>query len=259
MTMLKKLMLLGMLATVFQQTKAQNAILSVKVSGVVLARADSNRLSPLSDVNIYHKRRQSGTRSEANGSFAISLLRGDTIIFSRIGYGSVTYTLPNTYNDKKLELNLVMQEKPYILREVKVRATPPPPVGPLQRNARPVYIPASRSTRSAATAGLDPLGGRGSFAPITALYDAFSKRAKEKKLVAVLMARDKKEQDYKARLNPEYVSELTRLEGPELDEFMAFCQPPMDFVLHAEEYDLVVAIVDCQQRFSQRDSYYREK
>ncbi|MBC8111068.1 MAG: carboxypeptidase-like regulatory domain-containing protein [Verrucomicrobia bacterium] len=237
---------------------AQNPnILSVKVSGQVLSRSDSNRITPLSAVNIYHKRRRIGTISDGNGFFSINLLRGDTIIFSRIGYGTVTYILPGNFPEKKVDIKLVMQEKPYTLREVKIVAVPPPKIGPLKKQPKYVYVPPTSSVRTLSNAGANQPGlGIG---PISLLYDAFSKRAKEKRLVAVLLEKDAKEKAYQARLNPDYVSELTGFYGSELDEFMAFCQPPTDFVLAAEEYDLVVAIVDCQKKFQNKDAYYQKK
>jgi hypothetical protein len=236
----------------------QGNILSVKVSGQVITQVDSNRFVGVSYVTIYHKRRKTGLISDSSGFFSLSLLRGDTLLFSRIGYGTVTYILPNTYAETRLELHLLMQEKPYILREVKIRATQAPQLGPIQKKPVTVYVPPIHTVRSLQTAGLAPGGGLGK-GPISALYDAFSKKAREKKLVAALMERDNKEKAYKARLNPEYVSELLRLEGYELDEFMAFCQPPIDFVLNAEEYELIVMLLDCHKRFLQRGAYYIEK
>jgi hypothetical protein len=235
----------------FGESEAQN-IYSVKVSGYVYAENEKKELKPLSFVSIRHKRRNTGTTSDTTGFFSINLIRGDTLLFTAVGFAPVIYVLNPTFPDKKATVKIIMKDVAYALQEVKIVR---------QKTVKPkadkVYVkPLKGNPYQAQSFNLEPTA---SFSPITALYNQFSKQGKAQRKLSLLQEIEAKEAAYKKRLNAGWVSELTRLEGEELEAFMDFCHPDADFVLHAEDYDLIVAILDCYDTFQQRESYYRKK
>lgn len=71
------------------------------------------------------------------------------------------------------------------------------------------------------------------------LYEALSK---EKKLKVRLQNRLREDEEYKMsqqRYSKRLVAQLTRLEGGELDRFYFDNEPPVDFTLEANDYDLI--------------------
>jgi len=239
---------------VFNSSEAQNSILSVKVSGIVYSK-DSAAYKALAFVNITRKGRTNGTVTDANGSFTIYMLRGDTLLFSYVGYSTSIFILPRDYNEKKLDIQIVLKSTSVQLQEVNITSKVLPKVGPLYHKPKVVYIPSIK--------GSSNYRGFGSpnttdFSPITMLFNQFSREGKTRRKLGRLMQADSKEASYKARLNPEYVSELTGLQGPELDDFMLYCHPPLQFILTAEDYDVVVSVLDCLKKFKQRDSYFHK-
>ncbi len=254
MNMSKIIQIAGLFLFLSYNCLAQNSILSVKVSGIVYTQ-DSAAYKPLSYVNIIRKGRANGAVSDADGAFTIYMLRGDTLLFSYVGYSTSIFILPKDYNEKKLDIQIVLKSTFVQLKEVNITSKVLPKVGPLYHKPKVVYIPSIK--------GSSNYRGFGSpnttdFSPITMLFNQFSKEGKTRRKLGRLMQADSKEASYKARLNPEYVSELTGLQGPELDDFMLYCHPPLQFILTAEDYDVVVSILDCLKRFKQRDSYYHK-
>ena len=238
----------------FLSVKAQNSILSVKVTGTVFTQ-DSSASKPLPYVNIVRKGRVNGTVSDINGTFSIYMLRGDTLLFSYVGYKTSVFILPGDYNERKLDIQIVMKSLTVQLKEVNIISQSLPKIGPLYKKPKTVFIPSVK--------GSSLYRGFGSpnttdFSPITLLYNRFSRYGKNQRKLAKWMEADNKEAAYKARLNPEYVSELTGLQGPELDDFMLYCHPPLQFILTAEEYDVVVSVLDCFKTFKRRENYFQK-
>jgi hypothetical protein len=74
---------------------------------------------------------------------------------------------------------------------------------------------------------------------VAMLYEALSK---EKKLKVRLQNRLREDEEYKMsqqRYSKRLVAQLTRLEGEELDRFYFDNEPPVDFTLEANDYDLI--------------------
>ena len=242
-------MLLCLLA--FAESRSQN-IYSVSVSGQVFSENDKKELTPLPYVTIRHKRRNTGTATDSSGFFSINLIRGDTLVFTSVGFAPVMYVLAPAFPERKATVKIIMKTTAYALQEVKIVTQKSKP----RRDGNKVYLkPLRSSPYQAQSFNLEPTA---TFSPITLLYDRFSKHGKSIRKLSLLQAVEAREEAYKKRLNAGWVSELTRLEGEELEAFMEYCHPETDFVLEAEDYDLIVAILDCYDSFKERNVYFRK-
>ena len=78
----------------------------VQFSGVVVT-ADS--LIPLPFVNIYDKGSGRGTVSDYYGFFSFVAMKGDTIVFSHLGFKKSYYVIPDTLSQNRYSLIQMMQ------------------------------------------------------------------------------------------------------------------------------------------------------
>ena len=73
----------------------------VQISGV-LVTGDS--LLPVPYSNIFRTRDNTGVISNALGFFTLPAFKGDTIMFSNVGYRNVTYVIPQESEDKMMNI-----------------------------------------------------------------------------------------------------------------------------------------------------------
>ena len=90
--------------------------------------------------------------------------------------------------------------------------------------------------------------------PISALYNAFSKEAKEKRKLASYRQKSTEQRIIESRYNADIVKRLTNLNDEGVKRFMEWCKFEDDFILKATEYDLSVAMLKCLDEFSQLDT-----
>jgi hypothetical protein len=90
--------------------------------------------------------------------------------------------------------------------------------------------------------------------PISALYNAFSKEAKEKRKLVSYRQKSMEQKIIESRYNHEVVKRLTNLNDEGVKRFMEWCKFEDDFILKATEYDLSVAMLKCLDEYSQLDT-----
>jgi hypothetical protein len=115
-----RLILLGLfifgLATVAQ---AQTPNPLVQFSGLTLD-GTNEQLEPVPYVNILVKNKNRGTYSDFEGFFSIVVEKGDTIIFSAIGYETVEYIVPTDLDDDRYSIVQLMTQNAIDLPETVV-------------------------------------------------------------------------------------------------------------------------------------------
>lgn len=93
----------------------------VQFSGIIVS-ADS--LRPLPFVNIYDKRSGRGTISDYYGFYSFVALKGDTIVFSCVGFKKANFVIPDTLKENRYSLIQMMQNDTVMLQTVTVYPWP---------------------------------------------------------------------------------------------------------------------------------------
>ncbi len=91
----------------------------VQFSGMVLDGSEEE-LYPVPYTNILVKGKGRGTYSDLRGFFSIVVEKGDTIVFSAIGYKQVKYVIPVDLNDDRYSLVQLMTQDAVNLPETVV-------------------------------------------------------------------------------------------------------------------------------------------
>ncbi len=104
-----------------QKSKKRNKREPVQFSGLIVT-ADS--LLPVPYANILIKNTHRGTISDFSGFFSLVALKGDTIIFSSIGYKPSRYIIPDTLSGNKYSLFQIMTKDTIWLKETVIYPWP---------------------------------------------------------------------------------------------------------------------------------------
>ncbi len=121
---MKKIILIATLIGAFifnataQEEKAWKEQL-IQFSGMILDGSDEN-LYPVPFTNILLKEKGRGTYSDLKGFFSIVVEKGDTIIFTAIGYKDVEFQIPDSLNSSHYSIVQLMTQDTFNLPETVV-------------------------------------------------------------------------------------------------------------------------------------------
>ena len=192
---------------------------------------DGINFAPIQSANIYNYNTKEYTFSDKNGAFTIYAQKNDTLIISKSVYKQSVYVIS--------EQEMIHQQKDYylyykaiLLKEVEVHALNPSYEAFKQYLAN-IQVPERMDTRLSewekrnieyAEKGANLLRNTKLASPITALYNKFSKKVKNKILYYEMIQYEDEIDKLPNKYNREIVSKLTGLTGDEVLDFMVFCR-----------------------------------
>lgn len=112
------------LQTGFSQKDSTDNWINLKIvqfSGVIVT-ADS--LKPVPFVNIYDKTTGRGTVSDYFGFFSFVAFKGDTILFSSLGYKKSYFIIPDSLSENRYSMIQMMQNDTIVLQQMFVYPWP---------------------------------------------------------------------------------------------------------------------------------------
>ncbi|HLT72450.1 MAG TPA: hypothetical protein VKZ75_07340, partial [Cyclobacteriaceae bacterium] len=90
--------------------------------------------------------------------------------------------------------------------------------------------------------------------PVSALYNVFSREAKEKRKLKTLREKISDYSEIDAKYNVEVVRQVTDLDEEGAKRFMEWCKFEDEFILKSSAYDLAVAMLKCLDDFAKADT-----
>lgn len=231
----------------------------VTVTGTVV---DSQTGEPVPFVHIYSLSSRHGTVADDQGRFFLTVGRVDTIAFSSVGY-EVRHFHPGAEGEKDFyEVRLQLMPKVYQLNPVNVTAYPS--IEQFKQDVLAMEIPEETKFELRIPKGytLPPEGPGdvnlnptlGISGPVSALYNAFSREAKEKRKLKTLRENIKDYRLIDAKYNIEVVKQITDLDDEGAKRFMEWCTFEDEFILKSSAYDLAVAMLKCLDEFARADT-----
>lgn len=171
-----------------------------------------------------------------NGGYSLYVSNGDSITFSIRGYENVNYNVVADSNCQAKN-TWYIQMLPQELDEVVIR-----PLKTLSQIQEEREALALRETRM--VSGIEVLRS-----PITALYQAFSKKEQSKRTAAKLHYADEQKAVLQDLFRLYVVYDIIELSEYEFDAFIAFLNVNEDFLKTASELELVTFIKDKFEHF----------
>lgn len=216
---------------------AQTSDSSFVVYGRVL---DTNKAVPLSNVHVVNKRNYVGTVTNANGFFYIEIEKGDSVVFSSLGYDYYYYI---TQIKPVGLVTIYMEEKVYFLNQVDVSAYKLTSNDPKEIKMGKPMIPKDEDIRYP-TAKAPTLAN-----PIDLLYSLFDNRAKQLKALQELQAQDAYKTKLQEGTNRETLTNMTGLSKDELEEFLFFCKYTKVQISTMNDYALLMSLMQCYDEY----------
>jgi len=212
---------------------------------------------PIASVHVINLNQVIGVISDKKGKFEIAAKLNDTLYLSYLGYKPIKVRVTNDllkFENSKIQLT----ELAYALEEVIV--SPYKLTGYLEIDAR--NIPISRSFRYSIP-GLPSKGYEGGsrnvgafskivnsiFNPADFLYNLFGKNPKQLKKLKQMKDDYRIRELLASKFDRETLKELLQVEKVEIDEILRNCNYSDNFILTANDLQILDAISGCYEEF----------
>ena len=197
---------------------------------------DSLRPQSFYNLMVVNKTEGKGVFGQPNGSFFTYAKEQDNMVLSVKGYPQHKFTVIADSNCQ-YQIDVFMERPPQVFDEVIIR-----PLKSLAKIKEERASLALRETRM--VQGVEVLQS-----PITALYQAFSRKEKNKRWIAEQEYKDNKARIVRELLSLYVAYDIIELERDEFDLFIQFLNINEDFLKTASEMDLVLFIKDKYEHF----------
>ncbi len=230
------------------------------VRGRVIQKYISNGIDNASIIN---KTQNRGTISAKGGFFEIPAGIGDSIIISCLGYASVQAVV--TYSMIIQDSLMIVEMRDIVYELDKVDIYPRYTYEQLKQKILTMKVEEDKIPTEEYKE--QPIGGYGRKhddnmgdqvgvvgSPITALYNAFSKKEAMKRKYYQLLEEDKIKAAVENRYNRNIIKVITNLPDELIDDFMNYCNLSDSFILTSDEYTLIFVV---KQKFIQYEKTHR--
>ena len=197
---------------------------------------DSLRPQSFYNLMVVNKTVGKGVFGQPNGSFFTYAKEQDNMVLSVKGYPQHKFTVIADSNCQ-YQIDVFIERPPQVFDEVIIR-----PLKSLAKIKEERASLALRETRM--VQGVEVLQS-----PITALYQAFSRKEKNKRWIAEQEYKDNKARIVRELLSLYVAYDIIELERDEFDLFIQFLNINEDFLKTASEMDLVLFIKDKYEHF----------
>ena len=193
---------------------------------------DQSDVQPMSDVHVFNKNTNIVTITAKNGSFSIMGTKGDSIRISCIGYATYNTAITDS-TDKPV---IFLKPVAYDLGGVVIL----PDTLKLSGIAAVIRQAQEGNSSLRPSWGFGPVIG----GPVTLLYNAFSKTAKQERVYRAKVMGTDDDIVIGNKFNGDIVKDLTGLQGDELINFMAWCGFSRKYLLAANNGQVEKNILD---------------
>jgi hypothetical protein len=232
-TFKKSVLLIVMLLLKSTALKAQCE--QVIISGKVL---DTMRQQNFFNLMVINKTTGRGVFGQPNGHFSVYARPGDRIALSTKGYPIYEFVAKPDENCQ-CKVEAYVERLPQEVQEVIVR-----PLKTLEQIKEEREALALRETRT--VTGVNVLQS-----PITALYQAFSKKEQNKRWIAEQQYKDNQRRIVQELLRLYVAFDIIELSEADFDQFITFLNLDEQFIKTASEMELILFIKDKYEHFKQ--------
>lgn len=197
---------------------------------------DTLRPQNFYNLMIVNRRTGQGVFGQPNGTFSVYVNNGDSLSISVREYPLVKLVVKADSNCQFVK-TIFIEPRPQEVREVVVR-----PLKSLEQIREEREALAMRETRM--VTGIEVMQS-----PITALYQAFSKKEQNKRWIAEQNYKDDQRRVVKELLRTYIAYDIIELDEEEFDNFIAFLNVNEDFLKTATEMELITFIKDKYEHF----------
>ena len=207
------------------------------IRGVV---KDSASLDPMISAHVLNSNKRLVTYTNSDGEFKIPALVGDTLVISNVGYQTLAWIVEKDWDQGKVFL---LPTSTIYLDEVVVGKFPTytrfkEQVMNVQVEDSSYVVPGVVVTKAENPDGalLTLNGGLTIRGPFSRLYNAFSKKAKEKRKFKKILSKKPLQDKANLKFTRSWVSQTTKLKGDTLTSFIEYCNFSIEYIAEMPSY-----------------------
>lgn len=196
--------------------------------------------TPLVNLFVINKRLQQGNFANPNGSFKIRMRKNDVLVVGSYGYKNVEISIEDSSLQESYYVEVRLSPLSYQLNTVTVFG---------ERELEQIYKDIEDlgyNRKDYQTTGISAVSS-----PITALYEAFSRRAQKDREAIRLMNESKRREILKELLAKYVDHDIIDLEDEEFDNFLDFCGITDYQLKSLSQLDFVMLIKEKYKLFRQ--------
>lgn len=216
------------------QTKPNFNDSLITITGKVI---DTTQKVSFYNVMVINKTAGKGIFGKYDGTFSIQVKKTDLVAVSVTGYQTKYLNFKNSKYKKEYKVTLYLEILTVTAKEVVVK--PLKTLKELQKER--AQLQKRELPKVTIASAIE--------SPITALYMAFSKREKTKRLIAELEYRDQQKEVVKEILRIYVANDIIDLEDDEFDAFINFLNLNDRFLRTATDYELITYIKGKYEHF----------
>lgn len=223
-----------------QNLFAQDSLVTIKGQAYGM-----NGTTDLLTLFVVSQENSTGNFGNANGTFEIKVKRNDTVLVGSIGYLTAKICVQDSAVKDVYWVDVHLKQLEYYLKEVTVFAP---------REMRRIYEDIEKL-------GYDPKEDRLSgfvdpiSSPITALYEQYSRKAKQERLAKQLI-NDARRRDLLKELLVKYVNyNIIDLSDNQFDAFIDYLGVTDEFLKNSSQYDFIIFVKLKYQYFIKQNKY----
>lgn len=196
----------------------------------------------LSEVHVVNKHSLKGTITNVNGRFRLNAAVDDTLVFSLLSHKYLYYRVKES--DFESPLRITLKKEDFLLDEVSIFSYKLTSNEPKAMKLRKPAVPEDEDIKEP---GLPSPAGLAN--PIEAIYQAFSKRMKQLRILEGYKERDRFQNKLEEGNNRAILMRVTGMTQEELKPFLFFCQMGPDFIASATDYELLISLLVCYKEY----------
>ena len=200
---------------------------------------DSASLDPMIAAHVLNRNKGLVTYTNSDGEFKIPAPVGDTLVISNVGYQTLAWIVEKGWDQGKVFL---LPTSTIYLDEVVVGKLPTytrfkEQVMNVQVADSSYVVPGVIITETESPDGILSLnGGLTIKGPFSRLYNAFSKKAKEKKKFKKILSKKPLHDKANLKFTRSWVSQTTKLTGDTLTSFIEYCNFSVEYIAEMPRY-----------------------
>lgn len=238
-----KQLFLGLIASMFlgfsvQAQKCDRVLLTGRVQ-------DTTQHQVFYNMMVVNSTTGRGVFGQPDGSFSVYASKNDSITLSVKGYSMYGFRVVSDSNCQ-MKIHGILDPKAVVFDEVVVR-----PLKTLQQIKEERANLSMRETRQ--VSGIEVMQS-----PITALYQAFSKTERNKRIIAEMEYKNDQRKVLKELLRLYVAYDIVELEESEFDTFIEFLNVDENFLKTSSEMELITFVKDKFEHFISNENHFLE-
>lgn len=201
---------------------------TVRIKGTVY---DPGNKGSIPNLMIVNKRTQQGYFGTNSGYFELDVKRTDTLIIAATGFQTIKIFLKDSILDSSKNISIALKKLEITLKPVEIFTKRD--LEEIQKDIETLGY----EKEDYMLQGADVLES-----PITALYQAFSRRERNKRLVAEMRNNDRRRELLKELFRKYVDNDIITLDNADFDDFVDFSNVSENFMKTSTQYEFIMYI-----------------